>query len=229
MALGRYDNSFWPTSTTGEIVEHGTFALSYAEDHEQAEWVAYSLLPSHLSNNEFERPFFVEDRKVPTKSADWRNYKRSGYDRGHLCPSGDRRFSFDAYHETFLTSNISPQDHDFNSGIWNRLEQKVRRWSKAFNGVYVVTGGTLRQRDTAIGYERVTVPKAFYKIILTENEGSYTAIAFLIPNQASSDSYFNFAVPIDSVEALTGIDFFPNLSEALEEKLEREVPLHFWK
>lgn len=226
---GSFGSSLLPASTTGEVITHTTFTLSYSEAHEQAEWVAYALLPSHLSRNEFERPLFVEDRSVPTKSAHWRNYKRSGYDRGHLCPAGDRRFSFEAYHETFLTSNISPQNHDFNSGIWNRLEQKVRRWAKENNGVYVVTGGVLSSNLESIGFEEVSVPQWFYKIVLTEHRGDYTAIAFLVPNQPSSASYFEFAVPVDTVEARTGIDFFPNFPDELESKLESGLPLDFWQ
>lgn len=117
---------FLPTSTTNQIVVHENYTLSYVEKFEQAEWVAYELKKSHMSTTNFERPFFIEDSKVKTRSADWRNYKRSGYDKGHLCPAGDRKFSKSAFDETFLTSNISPQKHDFNDGVWNRLEQKVR-------------------------------------------------------------------------------------------------------
>lgn len=114
-----FDDTFLPTSTTGAIVKHNSFTLSYSEENEQAEWVAYSLSKNDLSKNEHKRPYFIEDKSVKTESADWRNYKNSGYDRGHLCPAGDRRFSIEAYKETFLTSNISPQDRDFNGGIWN--------------------------------------------------------------------------------------------------------------
>ncbi|MAN59329.1 MAG: endonuclease [Flavobacteriaceae bacterium] len=225
----KFDDTYLPSSTSQQVISHGTYTLSYSEEHEQAEWVAYSLLPEHISDNRFERPYFVEDRSVSTKSADWRNYKNSGYDRGHLCPAGDRRFSFDAYHETFLTSNISPQDHGFNSGIWNRLEQKVRRWAKKYNGVYVVTGGVLTENLTGIGYEGVSVPREFYKIVLAKEKDNLKAVAFLIPNASSSESYFEFAVPIDFVEAQTGIDFFPTLPEDVESPLERDLDLSFWR
>jgi endonuclease G len=64
---------------------------------------------------------------VSSGSADWRNYRNSGFDN-HLCPAADMEFNVNAYNETFLTSNIAPQDHRFNAGIWNRLEQKIRFW-----------------------------------------------------------------------------------------------------
>jgi len=216
-----------PTSTTGDIVQHTYFTLSYVEAHEQAEWVAYPLLKEHLSKNEFKRPDFVEDRSVATKSAHWRSYKGSGYDRGHLCPAGDRRFSFDAYHETFLTSNISPQNNDFNGGIWNKLEQKTRNWAKTKDGVFIVTGGVLNENLPTIGIERVSVPDAFYKIILDKTDGIYNAIAFLIPNKETNDSYYEYVTSIDVIEEKTGIDFFPKLSQKIQKELESKVNRKF--
>jgi len=106
---------FLPTSTTGQVVHHEGYSLSYSEPHEQAEWVAYELKKSHLSNTNFKRPYFEIDKSVKTKAAHWRSYKNSGYDRGHLCPAGDRKYSQFTHDETFLTSNISPQEHEFNS------------------------------------------------------------------------------------------------------------------
>lgn len=223
-----FDDALLPVSTTGAIVKHTYFTLSYSEEHEQSEWVAYELKKSELSKNEFDRPFFVEDEKVKSKSADWRNYKNSGYDRGHLCPAGDRRFSFEAYNETFLTSNISPQDHDFNAGIWNRLEQKVRYWAEKKNGVYVITGGVLTGKMKTIGEEKVSVPNAFYKIVVATSEGTFNAIAVLIPNRASSDSFYEYAVSIDEVEARTGIDFFPKLPDSVETQLEATIDVKAW-
>lgn len=223
-----FDDTYLPKSTTGTIVAHSYFTLSYSEEHEQAEWIAYELQKKQLSRNEIERPDFVQDRSVGSGSADWRNYKNSGYDRGHLCPAGDRRFNYDAYHETFLTSNISPQDREFNGGIWNRLEQKVRYWARQNDGVFVITGGVLKNGLNRIGDEDVSVPEEFYKIVVDKANGSYKTIAFLIPNQPSDRSFYEYAVSIDEIEEKTGIDFFPNLSEAIESKLESSVDLKSW-
>jgi len=223
-----FDDSFLPTSTTGVVVKHNYFSLSYSEAHEQAEWVAYELSKSHLSNNEFDRPDFVEDRAVKSKSAHWRSYKGSGFDRGHLCPAGDRRFSFEAYHETFLTSNISPQNNDFNGGVWNKLEQKVRYWAKKYDGVFVVTGGVLKDGLQTIGSERVSVPEAFYKIILDTSGGQYKTLAFLIPNEPTNNSFYEYVVTIDTIEAQTGIDFFPKFSTEIQQELESKIDLKVW-
>lgn len=199
---------FLPTSTTGQVVHHKGYSLSYSEAHEQPEWVAYELKKSDLSNSHFKRPYFEIDSAVKTGAAHWRNYKNSGYDRGHLCPAGDRKYSKAAHDETFLTSNISPQEHNFNAGIWNTLEQKVRYWASKYDGVFVVTGGVLKGDMQTIGSENVAVPNAFYKVLIDTNSGETKMIGFLMPHENSNKPLYHFVVPIDTIEKLTGIDFF---------------------
>jgi len=222
------NTNFLPTSTTGAIVHHNYYSLSYSEANEQAEWVAYELKKSHISKNDFKRPYFEIDHSVPTISADWRNYKNSGYDRGHYCPAGDRKFSKEAFTETFLTSNISPQEHNFNAGVWNRLEQKVRYWATKYDGVYVVTGGILKNLKETIGDENVTVPTQFYKLVLDYNNGNPKLIAFLLPHKDSNKPLYNFVTSTDNIEKLTGIDFFPQLDDTIEDKLEASSNYKGW-
>ncbi|WP_299258261.1 DNA/RNA non-specific endonuclease [uncultured Aquimarina sp.] len=220
---------YLPTSTTDVVVSHDNYSLSYSEKHEQPEWVAYELKKEHLVKNEFKRPFFEVDNKVRSSSADWRNYKNSGYDRGHLCPAGDRRFSYDAFEETFFTSNVSPQNHQFNAGIWNSLEQKVRYWASKYDGVYVVTGGVLTDNLETIGYEAVSVPKYFYKVILNKNSQNLKMIAFLMPHKDTDKPLEDFVVTTDSIEKLTGIDFFQELPDTIETRLEASSNKNGWK
>lgn len=219
---------FLPTSTTGQVIHHEGYSLSYSEPHEQAEWVAYELKKEHLSNSNFKRPYFEIDKAVKTGAADWRNYRNSGYDRGHLCPAGDRKYSKEAHDETFLTSNISPQRNEFNSGIWNRLEQKVRYWASKYDGVFVVTGGILKGPMETIGQEKVAVPKHFYKVLIDVNTGEPKMIAFLIPHEPSNKPLHEFVVSVDSLEALTGIDFFPELEDDVEDRLEASSDYKAW-
>jgi len=219
---------FLPTSTTGQIVHHEGYSLSYSEPHEQAEWVAYELKKSHLSNTNFKRPYFEVDKAVKTKAASWKNYKKSGYDRGHLCPAGDRKYSKAAHDETFLTSNISPQIHDFNAGIWNRLEQKVRYWANKYNGVFVVSGGVLKGNMKTIGKEKVAVPNQFYKVLIDNNSGATKVLAFLLPHEDSNKPLYDFVVPVDKIEALTGIDFFSELEDSKENSLEASNSYKNW-
>lgn len=218
-----------PSSTTNALVHHNHFSLSYSEAHEQAEWVAYVLKKSHLTYDDRKRPYFIEDPKVKTKSADWRNYKRSGYDRGHLCPAGDRRFTEYAYNETFYTSNISPQDRDFNAGVWNRLEKQVRRWAKKYDELFVVTGGVLEGRLQSIGDEYVAIPKYYYKIISKGNKNNPEVIAFLFPHKESSKALQNFVVSVDELEKITSIDFFEKLPVSVQNKIESSRTTKGWK
>jgi endonuclease G len=219
---------FLPTSTTGQVVHHEGYSLSYSESHEQAEWVAYELKKSHLANTNFKRPYFEIDKAVKTGAAHWRNYKKSGYDRGHLCPAGDRRYTKAAHDETFLTSNISPQEHNFNSGVWNTLEQKVRYWARKYDGVFVVTGGVLKGSMETIGDENVSVPNQFYKVLIDNNTGKTKVIAFLMPHKDSNQPLYKFVVSVDEIEALTGIDFFTELEDGLETKLEASSDYKGW-
>lgn len=219
---------FLPSSTTNQIVKHDYFTLSYNENYEQAEWVAYELKRSYVRSSNFERPYFIEDPKVKTGSADWRNYKKSGYDKGHLCPAGDMEFAINAYNDTFFTSNISPQLHNFNGGVWNRLEQKVRYWATKYDGVYVITAGVLSPKLKTIGKEEVSVPNYFYKILLDNSNGKYKMIAFLVPSKKSDKPIYNFVVSVDSIEKMTGIDFFPKLDNKTENTLEKSSDYKSW-
>ncbi|MEZ4853613.1 DNA/RNA non-specific endonuclease [Flavobacterium sp.] len=218
--------NYLPESTTHAVYEHTGYTLSYAENFEQAEWVAYELNDSDLKNVNYNRPYFEVDEMVKTGAAHWRNYKKSGYNKGHLCPAGDRKKNFNLYEETFLTSNIAPQTYEFNSGVWNRLEQKVRYWATKYDGLYVVTAGVLTPDLPTIGYENVAVPNYFYKVLLTKDKKRM--IGFLIPHKDSNKPLYNFVVPVDTIEKLTGIDFFPELDDALENRLEAASDYKGW-
>ena len=219
----------WPSSTTGAIINHNYFSLSYNETYEQAEWVFYRLDRSHLTKDRRKRPYFINDPKVITKSADWRNYNGSGLDRGHLCPAGDRRFSEQAYNETFYTSNITPQDKYFNAGIWNRLEQQTRYWAKKYGSIYVITGGILENNLPTIGNEDVAVPRYFYKVIVRETKREVSLVAFLIKHKESRRSLKEFVITVDNLEELTGLDFFKEMSDEQQKELESTIQLGDWR
>ena len=220
--------NYLPTSTTNQIISHDYYTLSYNEKYEQAEWVAYELKKEHLTKTNRKRPYFIQDRKVTSKSAHYKNFKNTGYSKGHLCPAGDRKFSEAAFNETFLTSNISPQNLKFNAGVWNRLEQKTRYWASKERKLYVVTGGILNENLPTIGTEKVAVPKFFYKILFDNTEPEIKVIAFLIPHQESKKPLYEFVVSIDRIEQLTGLDFFPALPDTIENNLEKNSNYKNW-
>ncbi|UYW01335.1 DNA/RNA non-specific endonuclease [Flavobacterium agricola] len=218
---------FTPSSTTGVVIARETFTFSYNEDHEQAEWVAYYLTRKDIQPKKYKRPYFNQDPLVKTKSADWKNYKNVIYNRGHLLPAADRRASFEDYQETFYTSNISPQLPEFNAGVWNDLEQKVRNWASKYDSLYVVTGGVLSDNLPHIGYEKVSVPNYFYKVVATKDASKM--IAFLVPHQAQNKKQLKeFVVAVDSIEKLTGIDFFEQLPINFQAEKESQTNYNEW-
>jgi endonuclease G len=222
----RTEFDFSPTSTTNAIYHRSAYVFSYSEAHEQSEWVAYYLDVDDINSTHFDRPFFTQDPLVKSASADWRNYKKSGYDKGHLCPAGDRKESYESFEETFFTSNISPQEHEFNSGVWNRLEDKIRYWATAKEGLYVVTGGVLTDDLKTIGKEKVSVPNYFYKVLLSKD--GTQMIGFLVPHENSNQPLYEFVVSVDEIEKMTGIDFYPNLSDEIENQLESKSDYKKW-
>jgi endonuclease G len=129
--------------------------------------------------------------------------------------------------ETFYLSNCSPQDRDFNAGIWNDLEERVRRWALSSGRIFVVTGGVLTSNKGKIGLDGVTLPKYFYKVIY-DPKGQGKMIAFLIPNEKTTKPLQTYVVSVDYVESITGIDFFPELPDSIESRLESGKELSGW-
>lgn len=207
----------------GEVVSHTYFTLSFHSVHKQAEWVYYRLTPADSLIVAGRSKGFREDKQVRRGSALPADYTHSGYDRGHLCPAADMAFSEQAMYETFYMSNISPQHPQFNRGIWKKLEKKVRDWSRG-DTLYVVTGPLFRDVQGVIGKSRVTVPGYFYKIVYFPR--LQRMIAFILPNEGSDRELSSYVVAVDRVEEETGIDFFPQLPDTLENSLEASSDYH---
>jgi endonuclease G len=219
----------YPKAVRGEqILRYTGFTLSYNEKHEQASWVAYNITNNEVKGKIKRADDFREDKSVKTGSASLDDYRRSGYDRGHLAPAGDMKWSVKAMSESFLMSNMSPQIAAFNRGIWQQLEEQVRIWSKENGDLYIVTGPVLTDNLKSIGKNKVTVPKYYFKIILDAQEPDIKAIGFLMENKGADKSPESFAVPINSIEKITGLDFYPLLPDDMEEKLENKVNLRGW-
>jgi len=219
------------TDTDEVVISHTGYSFTYHEAYEQARWVAYELtrektIPITKRTNRFQA-----DTTVSTGTAENADYTGSGFDRGHLAPAADMAWSVNAMKESFYFSNISPQLPAFNRGIWKKLEELVRIWAVEYTSVYVITGPVLTDSLPTIGQNQVAVPAYFYKVILDGSTPKGKGIGFILPNAASSDSLQRFAVTIDSVERLTGLNFFPQLP--LEQVAQWEqnlcIPCWTWK
>jgi DNA/RNA endonuclease G, NUC1 len=222
-----------PTLTEdGRIVEHGAFVSSYNPDTKIPNWVAYELTAEETGGNRSREgiEFRMDPELKGVRQAMREDYAGSGWTKGHLMPAADAAFSNSTMTETFYFTNICPQNETLNAGDWQYLEKKVRQWANRYGSVWVVTGPIVGEnRYGTIGDRDVVVPDAFYKALLVRKQnGSYSAIAFVMDNDDDryylKDCYLN----INDLESLTGLDFFPALDDKIEEKVESTVRLSDW-
>lgn len=214
------------TSSADEIIRHEGYTLRFRDQYKVADWVAYPLLAYETTGDADRKGEpFRPDPDVPTGSAVPADYSRSGYDRGHLAPAGDFKYSQRMMGESFFMSNMTPQAPQFNRGIWKELEDQVRQWAVRDNGLYVITGPILKPGLPTIGKQNeVAVPEQFYKVILYCNAPDIRMIGFLLKNEGSDQPLTAFVVPVDQIEQLSGIDFFPKLPDDIERRLESRSP-----
>lgn len=216
-----------------EIHSYSGFTLCYRESYEDAEWVAYILTREELEAVTGRSNDFRPDPSITTGSSDLCDYKKSGYDRGHLAPAADMEWSKESCSESFLMSNMTPQAPAFNRGMWQQLESQVRRWADRFGKIIVVTGPVLEKNadDYAkIGGNQVAVPEYFFKSILAQtSDGTATAISFIMPNAKCEGSIWDYCVTTDEVERRCGFDLFSFLPDALEDGIESSVGTDSWK
>jgi len=220
-----------PASIPGEeIVHHDAMSLSYNETHEQANWVVHTVTKDILYGTVSRTNDFRLDPKVSTVTADSADYWDSGFDRGHLAPSADFRWSRNALSQSYFYSNMSPQRPELNRESWARLENLVREFAIDADEVMVVTGPVLHDGLPKIpqGSHRVSIPEFFYKVVIDSKGKEKRGIAFILPNKKTSTRIIDYAVTIDSVEVLTGIDFFPELDDETESLIESEKTISQW-
>ena len=231
-------NIIWKDLTTGyplahtadTILPYAGFHLAYNEQFEQAAWVAYVLTREEIEQGEIERTDnFRQDTFILSGSATPKDYRGSGFDRGHLAPAGDMKWSREAMSQSFLMSNMSPQLPAFNRGIWRRLETEVRNWAVEKDSLYVITGPLFAASDSQIGENGVGVPGYYFKVLVDLSPPDHDMIAFLLPHSGSSEELEQFAISVDSLERFSGYDFF---SEAPDQEviawLERQLIPDNW-
>ncbi|MFH0895607.1 MAG: DNA/RNA non-specific endonuclease [Bacteroidota bacterium] len=211
------------------IINHTFFSLAYDESSEQALWVSYTLTDEMTNKNADRDDCTFKTDPLLSTGVNPSDYAKSGYDRGHLCPAADMSFDIQALTETFYMSNMSPQEPGFNRGIWKKLEETVRSWATRDNEIIIASGGSLKYTKGTIGNKhKISIPTYFYKVILDYQEPEIKAIAFVLRNESSSMPLHTFAVSVDSVEKMTGIDFFCNLPDEIEKRLEAACTIKQW-
>jgi endonuclease G len=212
---------YTPTTSKGYIINHTYYTLSYSNSDRQSEFAYYYLSPQSINGGQSRTDDFRIDPKVKTNPVSSTAYQGSGYDRGHLCPAADMALNKTSMSETFYMSNMSPMTPAFNRGIWSSLESWVRDSALSNGGLYVVTGPILNGSCGTLAGS-IVIPCSFYKISFKAGSNP-KVIGFILSNSGSSSPLRNFAVTVDEIEKRTGINFFPQLEDEIENQIEGVV------
>lgn len=212
-----------------QIIRHKGYTLSYNNDWRLANWVGYELTCDETEGDVERSDWFDQDPMVKGVQVRHADYTHSGFDRGHMAPAADMKWDEQAMVESFYMSNICPQVHALNAGLWNSLESRVRTWARRDSAIVVVCGPIVPNEPMTIGDNRVAVPEYFYKVIASPYSATPRGIAFIMPNEDCDMPLYNYAVTIDSIESHTGIDFLYNLPDSLENFIEQNYDLKAWQ
>jgi endonuclease G, mitochondrial len=195
------------------------YALLHSNKHKIPIYSAERLARADLDGPVRRTDDFRTDLDLPTASrSEPSDYRGSGYDRGHMSPSGDFSTNRSAMSESFLMSNMVPQNRPMNTGIWSQLEVATRSCARSAGVVHIITGPVIPTAPKTIGRNKVSIPSQIYKIVL--DPATNQTRAYLIPNKAvPADNKFSpYSVSIDTVEQATGLDFFPQTTKVDEAK-----------
>ncbi len=211
-----------------QIIRHTGYTVSYNEHWRLPNWVAYELTEEETRGTVGRTNRFLADPQIIGAAAETSDYTHSGYDRGHMAPAADMKWSAQAMKESFYMSNICPQLHNLNAGDWKDLEEQVRTWAQRYGSVYVACGPMVGKSPKRIGVNKVAVPERFYKVVLRYGGKRQQAIGFVMEQKKGNRPLAAYAVSVDRVEAMTGIDFFPSLPDEVEAKIETECSPEAW-
>jgi len=215
------------TGAREQLVKHTLFTLSYNEGYELPSWAAYQLTPEQAKATGTFKEKYVEDPLVTTGSPSLKDYKDAGFIMGQLVPPEDMFTSPQAVTETFLTSNTVPQKPAFNKNVWKLMERLIREWAKEGNTLYIVAGPVLTDAPFGtFGPNKISIAERYYKVVLDVN--GERAIAFIIRSNVATGTPRAFAISVDELEQITGIDFFPALPNDLENKVESSKDFTHW-
>lgn len=215
------------TNVKLEVYYNLGFSFAFSKHYKQSLWVAYQFLPSELQKVAKRESSFKQDSRV-SETANNGDYTRTGYDKGHLAPAADMSWSPNAMKESFYFTNISPQLAAFNRGIWKKLEEQIRDWVARNDTIYITTGPLFLDLTATIGRNKIPIPSHFYKALLTRRNSKWKAVGYFFPNANLSADLDSFRCTIDSLETISGFDFFPLLPDSVEWKIEREYDKLFW-
>ncbi len=219
-----------PPDTPSQIVKYPGFEISFNPDVHQPNYVVWELTAEESEATGKRESKFAPDPDVKG-CATLNDYRGSGFDRGHMIPAADVKWSDDAMQASHYLTNIVPQDHRLNSGPWASLEGLCRNWACRDSAIIIVCGPVLTDRmPRTIGKDnKIPVPERFFKVVLAPYTTPMHGIAFILNNGYVEGGVQAAATTIDQVEAITGFDFFASLPDSIETEVEQQCQFQKWQ
>ena len=206
-------------------IRHTGYTVSYNNEYKTPHWVAWELTRQETQGTEERKNKFMPDPQLPEPRAEHADYTHSGYDRGHMAPAADMKWNAQAMEESFYMSNICPQNQKLNRDDWGDLEETCRGWARKYGMIYIACGPIYDTfHPKRIGKHRIAVPDRFFKVVLIYNRKSPIAMGFLFNNKAHHQALQKYMVSVDSIETITGMDFFSRLPDDVEQRIESIIP-----
>lgn len=212
-----------------QLIRHAGYSVSYNKDLKIPNWVSYELTREETQGREKRSDRFIADPEVEGAIATNADYARSGYDKGHMAPAADMKWSAEAMRQSFYFSNMCPQHPQLNRRSWKDLEEKIRDWAVADSALVIICGPITDKQPKTIGHNRVAVPEQFFKVVLAPYAKPIRAIAFLFDNRQATAPVSSYVVTVDSIERLTGMDFFAPLPDEIENRIEARSDYKEWR
>lgn len=217
-----------PKGMPSVMKDYEGFTVDFNPENKTPNYVAWILYGNETEGASTRSNKFWTDYEVEG-CPETKDYTRSGYDRGHMCPAGEQKWSDEAMHHSFVMANICPQKHELNTGAWKTLEDKERLWAKRDSALVIVAGPVYDSSDTeTIGANKVRVPSAFFKVLLAPYAQPMRAIGFVYPNMKCEGNMQSYAASVDDIEKMTGLDFFAALPDEIENEVESTVQFKEW-
>lgn len=215
----------YSTNKNEQVIFHKAYTTSYNSKHKIPNWVAWRLTKKNTSGKVSRYKTFLADPLVRGYCPEHKDYSNSGYDRGHMCPAMDNKYSQTAMKECFYMSNICPQKNELNNGRWKKLEERCHYWAKKYDEIYIVCGPVIDKGvNRTIGKRKISVPEKFFKAILRQTDKETVCIGYVFTQKNVAT-----AVSVDDIEKMTGLDLFHNLPDNLEEKIESTFNERDWR
>lgn len=226
-SAGHYPELHIAKGSNAHVKDYTGFTVGFNASNRTPDWVGWELTADEAFGHESRSDNFWQDYDLNGCPAP-ADYRNSGYDKGHLCPAADQKWSAMAMSDCFVMANMAPQAHALNAGAWKTLEEKERLWARRDSAIVIVAGPIYYNSDRMSIGDGVRVPSAFYKVLLAPYLPEPRAIGFIYPNMQSPGNMADYAMSVDEVEKITGLDFFSNLPDELENKVESRFSFNEW-